>query len=468
MKSVELKNVYFRYKGFQNIVLKNVNMEIDYNKITLIAGLSGSGKSTLLNLITGIIPNEIDGDIKGDIFVNGNNIKGKKLKDLSKEIGIVFQNADNQIIMPHVEEEIAFGLENINMERFDIKKEIDNVCKIMQLDKDAKTKTLSGGEKQRLLSASIIAMNNKIIILDEPLANIDYKGAKILLDALNELKNKGYSIIIIEHRLDVLTPYVDDIYHVEDGYVKKIDDKNEYILKQKIMIPDTSNINVLNEPLFKIKNLNYKIKDKTIINNLNLERNKSERLLILGDNGQGKTTLTRILTRMIRKYDGEIIQYLNPKLKNKYRGKKWFSDIGIVYQNPNYQLFMSTVEKEIEYTAKNKQIAYEMLHKFNLGKYVLRHPISLSEGEKRKLTVALTLARLPKVLILDEPTVGQDYNSLKEMINIINEYRNKYNTTIITITHDIRCADALCDKCIILGENKIGGKELIKEFFNIE
>lgn len=467
MKSIEIKNLYFRYKGFKDIILKNVNMEIDYSKITLIAGLSGSGKSTLLSLITGIIPDVIDGDIKGDILVHGNNIKNKKLKDLSKEIGIVFQNADNQIIMPHVNEEIAFGLESINMNRLDIEKEINHISDIMHLDKFAKTKTLSGGEKQRLLSGAIMAMNNKIIILDEPLANIDFKGAKILLDSLKELKSKSYSIIIIEHRLDILMDYIDDIYHIGDGIVTKIEDKNKYLLEQKKMIEDTSNISNSNELLFKINDLNYEINNKKIINNLNLEINKGERLLILGDNGKGKTTLTRILTRMIRKYDGEIIQYLNPKYKNKYRGKKWFKDIGIVYQNPNYQLFMPNVKKEMEYMAENKEIVNEMIQKFNLGKYVLRHPLSLSEGEKRKLTVALTLARLPKVLILDEPTVGQDYNSLKEMVEIINEYRNKYNTTIITITHDHRCADALCDKCIILKDDyKIGGKELINEFFN--
>ena len=209
-----------------------------------------------------------------------------------------------------------------------------------------------------------------------------------------------------------------------------------------------------------MNNLIYKIKDKTIINNISFDINASERVLILGENGKGKTTLVRLLSKMIKPTDGEIKQYIT----NKKR--KWFDEIGIVYQNPNYELFMPTVEKEILYNAKSKELAYSLLNKFDLEKYKNRHPLSLSEGEKRKLTVALVLARLPKVLFLDEPTVGQDYDNLLNMINIINEFRNKYKTTIITISHDIRCANSLCDKCIILDDElKIGNKELIDEFF---
>ena len=176
MKAVELKNIYFRYKGFKEIILKNVNMEALYGEITLLAGMSGSGKSTILNLITGIIPNIIKGDIKGEILINNKNIIGKSISEISKMVGVVLQNADSQIIMPHVEEEIAFGLENINMERENIKNKINEMCNILSLNKNAKSKTLSGGEKQRLMSGAILAMGQKIIILDEPLANIDKFG----------------------------------------------------------------------------------------------------------------------------------------------------------------------------------------------------------------------------------------------------------------------------------------------------
>ena len=460
MKAVELKNIYFRYKGFKEIILKNVNMEALYGEITLLAGMSGSGKSTILNLITGIIPNIIKGDIKGEILINNENIIGKSISEISKMVGVVLQNADSQIIMPHVEEEIAFGLENINMERENIKNKINEICNILSLNKNAKSKTLSGGEKQRLISGAILAMNPKIIILDEPLANIDKFGAKILLDALLNLKNNGYAIIIIEHRLDMLMKYIDKIYDIKNGILKKIDNINKYLEDEKNIIKDNGIKIESNEKIFEVKNLIYKIKDRMIINNISFDINEGERVLILGENGKGKTTLVRLLSRMIKPTEGEIKQYITNKRKN------WFDNVGIVYQNPNYELFMPTVEKEILYNAKSKELAYELLNKFDLEKYKNRHPLSLSEGEKRKLTVALVLARLPKVLFLDEPTVGQDYDNLLNMINIINEFRNEYKTTIITISHDIRCANSLCDKCIILdNELKIGNKELIDEFF---
>ncbi len=460
MKAVELKNIYFRYKGFKEIILKNVNMEALYGEITLLAGMSGSGKSTILNLITGIIPNIIKGDIKGEILINNESIIGKSISEISKMVGVVLQNADSQIIMPHVEEEIAFGLENINMERENIKNKINEMCNILSLNKNAKSKTLSGGEKQRLMSGAILAMGQKIIILDEPLANIDKFGAKILLDALLNLKNKGYAIIIIEHRLDMLIKYIDKIYDIKNGIINKIDNINKYLEDEKNIIKDNGIKIESNEKIYEVKKLIYKIKDKTIINNISFDINEGERVLILGENGKGKTTLVRLLSKMIKPTEGDIKQYITNKKRN------WFNEIGIVYQNPNYQLFMPTVEKEILYNAKSKELAYSLLKKFDLEKYKNRHPLSLSEGEKRKLTVALVLARLPKVLFLDEPTVGQDYDNLLNMINIINEFRNKYKTTIITISHDIRCASSLCDKCIILdNELKIGNKELIDEFF---
>ena len=460
MKAVELKNIYFRYKGFKEIILKNVHMEALYGEITLLAGMSGSGKSTILNLITGIIPNIIKGDIKGEILINNENVIGKSISEISKMVGVVLQNADSQIIMPHVEEEIALGLENINMERENIKNKINEICNILSLNKNAKSKTLSGGEKQRLMSGAILAMGQKIIILDEPLANIDKVGAKILLDALKELKNNGYAIIIIEHRLDMLIKCIDKIYDIKNGILNEIDNINKYLEDEKNIIKDNGIKIESNEKIYEVNNLIYRIKDKTIINNISFDIKAGERVLILGENGKGKTTLVRLLSKMIKPTGGVIKQYITNKKRN------WFNEIGIVYQNPNYELFMPTVEKEIIYNAKSKELAYELLNKFDLEKYKNRHPLSLSEGEKRKLTVALVLARLPKVLFLDEPTVGQDYDNLLNMINIINEFRNKYKTTIITISHDIRCANSLCDKCIILdNELKIGNKELIDEFF---
>ena len=466
MSAIELKDLYFRYKNQKDIILKGINFSCNYNEITLLTGASGAGKSTFLGLITGIIPNIIKGDIKGLIKVDGKNINGLKVSDISSKIGVVLQDADNQIIMPRVFEEIAFGLENNNLDRNEISNRIDYVTDLFKLDKNALTKHLSGGEKQRLLCSCILAMNQKILIFDEPLANLDKKSVKLLLDNLVKYKNEGYAIIIIEHRLDMLTDYIDNAYCINDGKINIINDLNDYLKEQKNIIPYKANNNI-GDIILDVNNLTYKIKDRIIIDNVSFNINSGEKVLILGDNGKGKTTLVRLLTRMIKSTSGSINQYVDTKYKPNYKGKKWFNKIGVVYQNPNYQLFMPTVLKEVLYNVSNKDYAIKLLKDFDLYKYIDRHPQSLSEGEKRRLTVALTLAREPKIIFLDEPTVGQDIINLKKMINIINDYIENNNATLISITHDVRCAYALCDKCLLFDENfVIGGQELIDKFFS--
>lgn len=462
MSAIEFKNVYFKYNKSLPLVLNDVSFNVDYNSITLLSGLSGSGKSTILSLISGIIPNLTTGLIKGEIKVNDKSVLNRKLNDITKEVGIVLQNADSQIIQQNVEDEIAFGCENIGLNVDIIDEKINEVSKILSLDPKWKTKTLSGGQKQRLITASILAMGQKILILDEPLANLDTKGSIILLNALKKLALEGYAILLVEHRIDMVLEYVDKIYHIESGKVNLIIDKNEYLLAQSKMILGDYSTNITNL-LIKLNHINYKIKDRVILKDINLSINSGEKVLLLGENGCGKTTLSKIIAKLI-KPKGEYINNISKK-------GKWFNHVGVIYQNPNYQLFMPTVGQEIEFNSKNKELVKEVIDLFDLNDLLKRHPQSLSEGQKRKLTVACILAKNPEVIILDEPTVGQDYNSLKKMVVILNMWHHKYNNTMITITHDIRCATALCDKAFWIKEGliyKSGNKELVNEFFNIK
>ena len=191
--------------------------------------------------------------------------------------------------------------------------------------------------------------------------------------------------------------------------------------------------------------------------------------MLLGENGSGKTTILRLLSRLNKPTGGNIQQMINPKLKNNYHGKKWFKDIGIVYQNPNYQLFMQTVEKEVAFNALSREYANEIIKMFGLEHIKNRHPQSLSEGQKRRVSIAAVVAGAPKVLFLDEPTVGQDYNGLCELVSILNELHNKSGNTMITITHDMRCAEALCDRAILIENGVIknqGDKSFVKKYFS--
>lgn len=465
MKAIEIKNLYFKYDNTSPLILKNVFMDVDYGTITLLSGPSGSGKSTILSIISGIIPHIDRGFVKGDVLIKGKNILNLKMQDIIKDVGVILQNADEQIVGFNTEDEIAFGLENINTPPNIIKEKIDKICATMHLDKTKKCRNLSGGEKERLISSSILSLGQKIILLDEPLANLDKMGCNILLNVLNDLKKEGYAIFIVEHRLDMIIDFVDIIYDVKDGVVSKVFDKNKYLTDVAIKIPDIYKSDV-KDTLIKFNNVGYKIKkeNKIIFDDVSFEIKIGERVLLLGENGSGKTTLTKLLLGFKKISSGKY--YYNSLYK--VGSKKWFMDVAVVYQNPNYELFMPTVFEELVFGGHTKDEALEMLELFGIKDLKDRHPQSLSEGQKRKLTVATALIKKPKLLILDEPTVGQDFNSLKNLVEIINKYHEMYNTTIITISHDKRCADAFCDKTLLIKNNKIitGDKSLIDDFFD--
>ena len=468
MRAIDLKNVSFLYSGFSDKVLSDVDFYVDYGEVALLSGLSGEGKSTLLSIASGIIPNIVKGEITGEVLVDGKSIIGQKLAQTCRKVGVVLQNADSQIIHRTVDDEIAFGCENFALAADKIVAQIDRVCTIVELDKTAQTRTLSGGQKQRLITASTLATGQRILILDEPLANLDVESANLLMDTLRQLAKAGYAALVVEHRLDMVLPFVDSVWNIRAGVVTKIENKQEYLLSQTVAIEDNSDDHARGPKVFDIENVAFSIKKKEILKDVSFEVYEGERLLLLGENGCGKTTLMRLLARLYKPTKGEIVQTLNPKFGKRYRGKKWFKSVGVVYQNPNYQLFMPTVEQEIAFGALSKEYADEMIALFGLEHLRKRHPQSLSEGQKRRVSIAAVAATNPKVLLLDEPTVGQDYKGLCELVKILDMLHDRSGNTMITITHDMRCAEALCDRAILIADGTVkeqGGKELAHRYF---
>lgn len=468
MSAIELKNVSFSYDN-KNEILHDVNLKIEYGTFNLLSGYSGEGKSTLMYLISGIIPHINNGYLQGEVLINGTNIKTKSLGQITKEVGVVLQNADEQILHKYVEDEIAFGLENLGVNVPNIKKQIETVSKVMSIDPKWENRVCSGGQKQRIITASTLAMGQKIVLLDEPLANLDLISAHKLMSTLKTLVKLNYAIIVIEHRLDLVLPYVDNVYALKDKNVIKIEEKEKYLVDQSIKIEDSLPHYEDKKPILALFNVSYKDKKKVIIDDVTFDILEGSRTLILGENGGGKTTLMRLIARLNKCSSGFIKQNIDPKLPSKRGNKKFYQNVGVIYQNPDYQLFMPTVQKEIEFNAKSKEYALEIARKFDVEKLYSRHPQSLSEGQKRRVSIASVVASDPKILILDEPTVGQDYQGLKEMINVLNKIHEETGNTMIVVTHDIRCAHAICDKTIWIKEGKLyktGEKELVDEFFN--
>ena len=470
MNAIELKQVNFSYDG-KTKILENTDFTAEYGEVTLLSGHSGEGKSTLMYIVSGIIPNVNYGELTGEVLVGGESIKGRKMGDICRNVGVVLQNADEQIIQKIVEDEIAFGCENLAFPPEKIQKQIEIVCRLMKLDTKWTCRTLSGGQKQRLITASTLAMGQKIVLLDEPLANLDKDGAAMLMGTLRSLAKAGYCIIVIEHRLDIVLPFVDTVWHIGDKTVRKVENRQEYLLQQTAKIEDCCHIYAEQPPLFKLDRVTFSVKkEREILKDITLEIPKGGRTVFLGENGCGKTTLMRLIARLYKPTGGCITQYIDEKFKQKPRGSRaWFKKVGVVYQNPDYQLFMPTVEKEINFGAPSPAYAEHIAELFGIKHLWHRHPQSLSEGQKRRVSIAAVVACAPEVLLLDEPTVGQDYDGLCQMVEILNKLHEQTGNTMITITHDVRCAEALCDRAYLIADGavkKSGGKELVREYFS--
>ena len=457
--AIRLKEVSFKYDGAKENVLENINLTVEYGETVLLSGVSGEGKSTLLSIINGVIPFVNSGEFSGSVEIDGKDVTKLKISERSKLIGTVLQNADEQIIYDLVNEEIAFGCENLNIASEEIDRRIERFTTLMQIEKNAKTKTLSGGQKQRLITASTLAMEQKIIILDEPLANLDTHTAHILLKALRNLANSGYAVLIVEHRLDVVKNYIDKVMRIENKQLFTSTDIND--LNSGIKTIPHADGSLPGEVLIKGEKLFFAAGDRNIIDGLDIEIRAGERIVLLGENGCGKTTLMRMLARLNKPNDGMLSQTIT---KSKKANSKWFSKVGYVYQNPVYQLL-----SEISFKAKSEEIAREMINAFGLSGLEQRHPQSLSEGQKRRASIAAVCASEPTVLFLDEPTVGQDYKNLCKTVETVNKINKNLGTAIVTVTHDKRCAGALADRVLIMENGKIsrqGDYRLANEFLD--
>lgn len=462
--AIRLKEVSFKYDGAKENVLENINLTVEYGETVLLSGVSGEGKSTLLSIINGVIPFVNSGEFSGSVEIDGKDVTKLKISERSKLIGTVLQNADEQIIYDLVNEEIAFGCENLNIASEEIDRRIERFTTLMQIEKTAKTKTLSGGQKQRLITASTLAMEQKIIILDEPLANLDTHTAHILLKALRNLANSGYAVLIVEHRLDVVKNYIDKVMRIENKQLFTSTDIND--LNSGIKTIPHADGSLPGEVLIKGEKLFFAVGDRNIIDGLDIEIRAGERIVLLGENGCGKTTLMRMLAMLSKPSDGMLSQTIT---KSKKANSKWFSKVGYVYQNPTYQLFMPTLLSEISFKAKSEETAREMINAFGLSGLEQRHPQSLSEGQKRRASIAAVCASEPTVLFLDEPTVGQDYKNLCKTVETVNKINKNLDTAIVTVTHDKRCAGALADRVLIMENGKIsrqGDYRLANEFLD--
>lgn len=411
-------------------VIDNLSLSVDAGEFIVLSGESGSGKSTILGMMNGVIPYLKKGSFAGEVclWLDGawQDIRDWTTWERARYIGSVLQNADEQIIYQVCEDEVAFPLENLRVSRDEMHRIVPQVLSEVGLNANARTETLSGGEKQQLITASTLGMAQSLLLFDEPLANLDeFASIRLLAHLRNLCDQKGYAVVLCEHRLDLLANYADKLLWLEKGQLKErawpeskengdwLMSLEEKTLERSVVFSATD---VAWAPA-KIQGMDFTIFE-------------GEQVLIVGDNGSGKTSLIHLLVGFEKPTSGTIY--------SKYTGRKRFKKIGYVLQNPNYQLLMSTVWDEISYQAVSEAHAEFLLKHFELENLKDRHPHSLSEGQKRKVGFASILAMAPDVLILDEPTVGQDAYSLGLMLESIAFLRAEKNVTVLMITHDRR------------------------------
>ena len=476
-----LKDVSYEWEDGRT-ALKNINLEIKKGEFVLISGKSGSGKSTLGSVMNGLIPHYYKGKMQGEAFVSGKDISKLLLHEIGHIVGTVFQDPRSQFFTTTTDEEIAFGLQTICKSRDEIKQRVAEVY--AELDtpelKGKSVFELSSGQKQKIAIASIYGMNPKVLILDEPSANLDMKATFDLFLILEKLKKKGTTVVLIEHRLYYVKSLFDRFLLMKDGEIAQ-DLSREEVIHLEGEFWDENGLRTLELEEYRIseKKDSYQLNDESIsgkglkfcypgttkvgnkqkqyiLNHLDFNMECGKAIGLIGLNGTGKTTFARVISGLEKIKEGTIWAG-----KDKSLNHKDLMDISyFVFQDSDYQLFSESVLDEMllgissKDKKENTQKAKSILNVLGLDKYIDKHPFALSRGEKQRLTIACGMMKQAKIFIYDEPTSGCDKDSMLSVAKLIEE-QLKNGTTVLVISHDFEFLANTVSRLWVMGDGKI-------------
>lgn len=509
---IEFKDYSFKYRAQAEPTLRNINLSIMPGEKVLIVGPSGSGKSTLAHCINGLVPFSYTGESTGTLKIAGKNPKNLGIFGLSKIVGTVLQDTDGQFIGLTVAEDIAFALENDLVPQEEMFIKVDEVAEMVDVKKllGNAPRELSGGQKQRVSMAGVMVDDVDILLFDEPLANLDPATGKRAIDMIDRIQKKKHAtILIIEHRLeDALYRDVDRVIVVGEGRIVADTTPDELlatdILKQQgIREPlyvtalkhagcvisaedkprhiETMELKKYAQPvkdwferavgkpakkempsILKVEELYFSyVEGKPILQHIHFDIKKGEMVSIVGKNGAGKSTLSNLICGFYKPTRGRILlngEDMEP-LSIKERGEK----IGLVMQSPNQMISKPMIFDEVALGLKvrgipEEEIKERVYHTLKIcGLYPFRNwPVSaLSFGQKKRVSIASILVMNPQVLILDEPTAGQDYRHYTEIMEFLKEINEAYGITIIMITHDMHLMLEYTDRAIVIADGHL-------------
>jgi energy-coupling factor transport system ATP-binding protein len=507
---IEFENFQFQYFSQADPTLHDINLKIYEGEKVLIVGPSGSGKSTIGNCLNGLIPFSYKGEIQGSLKISGRETREMNIFELSKKVGTVLQDADGQFIGLTVGEDIAFALENDCVPLSEMKETVQKVSDIVDMGKLLKSSPfeLSGGQKQRVSFAGVMVDDVELLLFDEPLANLDPATGKTAIDLIDRVwKESKKTVVIIEHRLeDVLYREVDRIIVVSEGRIVADMTPDElmaadilpklgireplYVTAMKYadiqLTPemragrlDTLDIAQVKDALQKwnreqaempgeearriileAEHLSFQYtKKRKILQDINFKIQEGEMVSIVGTNGAGKSTLAKVICGFVTEDEGKLLYY-GEDLKGqtiKERSQK----MGFVMQNPNQMICKPMIYDEVALGLRIRQVPEEEIESrvdkalkiCGLAPFK-KWPVSaLSFGQKKRVTIASMLVMDPQILILDEPTAGQDYHHYTEIMEFLKSL-NDQGVTIILITHDMHLMLEYTPHAIVISEGK--------------
>jgi len=482
-----IDNLSFRYRDRPGAAIHNLSFTANPGEVLLIAGASGCGKTTLIRCINGLIPRSYKGEMSGQVLVFGEDIKDWKLSQISQKIGTVLQDPERQILGTKVVNEVAFGLENLGMLRAEIYSRVDEALNFLKIPhlRNRETFHLSGGEKQKVALAGILAMRPSIILLDEPLASLDPASAQDTLDAVRMLADQGLSILMVEHRVeDVLRIKPERVMFMSEGEIRYLGDvsglskvvnyrevklpaediveraKRDPAPVQIKVLPGVTSSQVKEDALVRFEDVAFGYESEVeILHGINLQINCGDVIAVLGPNGAGKTTFVKHAIGLLKPKSGNV--FVGGRGTNEASVADIADMLGYVFQSPSHMLFAPTVRDELAFGPANmkhskEQIELEVkeaLRIVNLSEKENDPPLALSFGQQKRVSIAAILAMRSRILVMDEPTAGQDYQNYMNFMDSILQMPGF--DAIMFITHDVDLAAIYANRVLIISDGRL-------------
>jgi energy-coupling factor transport system ATP-binding protein len=440
---MELSNVAFRFPEDDEPILQDVSFTIHPGERVVITGPSGSGKSTLLYLMNRLYPDSCDGILSGTITLFGKDQADYLPGEVNARIATVFQDPDSQFCMPTVEEELAFTLENLNVPRADMEERIAEALDATRLTHLRHTliQTLSGGMKQRVATACAIIMKPEVLLLDEPLSHLDPLTAQEYVVWLDELQGiYGWTVVAVEHRLDSWKDFFNRrLKVITGGFVKQSDS----VVASPILFNKRKK-SMGKEIVFEALDISVEVKGKKLLENTTIRLRRGEIAVLAGPNGSGKSTLFKAICGILPLSNGKIV--CGRALP------------GYVPQSPEQLFITQRVEDEVLFSKSAEPgLVGDLMKRLRLDDIRDAHPFAISHGQKRRTAIAAMLAEKRPVLLLDEPTSGQDEAALHELHHLI-RMRAEEGLAVLVITHDMEFAASIADTVFLLKEGRLTGE----------